>query len=88
MTIPKGGRTAIVAFALLALASTPPAASAGEVWMTNMQSANVQVFDPGTLELLATIPAAKGAHNVSLSPDGSRAFVANVDEQQRHDHRC
>jgi hypothetical protein len=42
MTILKGGRTASVAFTLLALASMPPAASAGEVWMTNMQSANVQ----------------------------------------------
>jgi YVTN family beta-propeller protein len=65
--------------ALLAAASVMPAALAGEVWMTNMQSGNVQVFDADTLEVLATIPAAKGAHNVTFSPDGSRAFVANVD---------
>src|SRR3712207_799343 len=76
-TLKECGAVALGAF----LVATPatPAALAGEVWMTNMQSANVQVFDADTLELLATIPAAKGAHNVTFSPDGSTAFVANVD---------
>ncbi|MCD6071402.1 MAG: exported protein of unknown function, partial [Microvirga sp.] len=75
--IKRSGAAALGAFLLAA--PVTPAALAGEIWMTNMQSANVQVFDADTLEVLATIPAAKGAHNVTFSPDGSRAFVANVD---------
>ena len=51
---------------------------AAEVWVTNMKSANVQVFDPATLTLGATIPADKGAHNVTFSPDETLAFIANV----------
>jgi YVTN family beta-propeller protein len=42
---------------------------AAEVWVTNMKSANLQVFDPATLKVVATIPADKGAHNVTFSPD-------------------
>lgn len=51
---------------------------AAEVWVTNMQGANVQVIDADTLEVLATIPADKGAHNVTFSRDGSLALIANV----------
>src|SRR5262245_4321473 len=51
---------------------------AAELWVTNMKSANVQVFDPTTLKLVATIPADKGAHNVTFSPDEQLAFIANV----------
>ena len=29
---------------------------AAELWVTSMKSANVQVFDPTTLKLVATIP--------------------------------
>jgi hypothetical protein len=39
---------------------------AAELWVTNMKSANVQVFNPTTLKLITTIPADKGAHNVTL----------------------
>jgi YVTN family beta-propeller protein len=44
----------------------------------NMKSANVQVFNPTTLKVMTTIPADKGAHNVTFSRDGKRAFIANV----------
>ena len=50
---------------------------AAELWVTSMKSANVQVFDPTTLKLVATIPADKGAHNVTFSPDEKLAFIAN-----------
>jgi DNA-binding beta-propeller fold protein YncE len=43
-----------------------------------MKSANVQVFNPTTLKLITTIPADKGAHNVTFSPNGKLAFIANV----------
>jgi DNA-binding beta-propeller fold protein YncE len=51
---------------------------AAELWVTNMKSANVQVFNPTTLKLITTIPADKGAHNVTFSPNGKLAFIANV----------
>jgi YVTN family beta-propeller protein len=51
---------------------------AAEVWVTNMKSANVQVYNPATLKVVATIPADKGAHNVTFSRDGKLAFIANV----------
>ena len=53
-------------------------AGAGEVWVTNMVSANVQVIDPDTMAVVATIPADKGAHNVTFSHDGKLAFIANT----------
>ena len=49
-----------------------------EIWVTNMKYANVQVFDPATLKLITTIPADKGADNVTFSPNGKLAFIANV----------
>lgn len=52
---------------------------APEVWVTNMQSANVQVIDPATNKVVVTIPTDKGAHNVTFSPDRKLAFVANVE---------
>ncbi len=51
---------------------------AAEIWVTNMKSANVQVIDPETMQVVPTIPADKGAHNVTLSKDGKLACVANV----------
>lgn len=51
---------------------------AAEVWVTNMKGANVQVFDPETLELVDTIAAEAGAHTVTFSRDGRWALVANV----------
>jgi YVTN family beta-propeller protein len=51
---------------------------AAEVWVTNMKSANVQVIDPETMQVVAMILADKGAHNITLSKDGRLAFVANV----------
>ncbi len=54
---------------------------AAEVWVTNMKSANVQVMDPDTMQVVATILADKGAHNVTLSkvsavfPDSRARFA-------------
>ena len=42
------------------------------------KSANVSVIDTTSLEVIATIPADKGPHNVTISPDGKLALVANV----------
>ena len=61
--------------AIMVVASS---AFAAEVWVTNMKSANVEVIDPETLEIVATIPADAGARNVTFSRDGKLAFVANV----------
>ena len=51
---------------------------AGELWVANGKSANVSVIDTASLEVIATIPADKGPHNVTISPDGKLALVANV----------
>jgi hypothetical protein len=40
-----------------------------------MKSANLQVFNPTTLKLIATIPADKGAHDVTFSPNGELVFI-------------
>ena len=65
---------------LMALSATmvPASAGAAEVWVTNMKSADVYVIDPAQNAVIATIPAEAGAHNVTFSPDGKLAFVANV----------
>jgi YVTN family beta-propeller protein len=70
--------TVLTAVAMLAAGLLVQEGSAAEVWVTNMKSANVQVFNPATMQVSATIPADKGAHNVTFSPDGKRAFIANV----------
>ena len=51
---------------------------AGEIWVTNMTSGNVQVFDSDSHQKIATIEVGKGAHNVAISRDGKYALVSNV----------
>ncbi|MEE8533660.1 MAG: cytochrome D1 domain-containing protein, partial [Alphaproteobacteria bacterium] len=70
--------TPLVAVALVLLGSGVGGVQAGEVWVANMKGANVQVIDTDSLATIATIPTGKGAHNVTISPDGNLAFVANV----------
>jgi DNA-binding beta-propeller fold protein YncE len=55
---------------------------AAELWVTNMKSANVQVFNPTTLKLITSIPADKGAHNVTFSPNGKLALIATRDDNK------
>ena len=35
-------------------------------------------IDPGARQVVATLPADAGAHNVTFSPDAALAFIANV----------
>ena len=51
---------------------------AGEVWVANMKGANVQIIDTGSNKVVKTIATGAGAHNVTFSPDGSLAFIANL----------
>ncbi len=51
---------------------------AAEIWVTNIKSANVKVIDPETIQVVVTIPADQGAHNVTLSKYGKLACVADV----------
>jgi len=53
-------------------------AMAGEVWVANMKGANVQVIDTASNQIVNTIPTGAGAHNVTFSPDGKLAFIANL----------
>ena len=52
--------------------------TAGEVWVANMKCANVQVIDTDSYKVVKTIPTGAGAHNVTFSPDGKLAFIANL----------
>jgi DNA-binding beta-propeller fold protein YncE len=51
---------------------------AAEVWVTSMEAGTVQVIDADSHQVMTTLPADKGAHNVTFSPDATRAFIANV----------
>ena len=51
--------------------------TAGEAWVANMKGANVQIIDTGSNKVVKTIPTGAGAHNVTFSPDGKLAFIAN-----------
>lgn len=39
---------------------------------------SVALFDPHTLDRVATLPAGKNPHEIAAAPDGRRAFVANA----------
>lgn len=75
-TVKIGIGSFLSAFVLAAMLSA--SGWAAEVWVTNMKSGDVYVIDPASLEVVATIPTGKGAHNVTISADGRLAFVANV----------
>ncbi len=53
--------------------------SAGELWLAATYSSTVFVVDLDTHEILETFPThQEKSHMVSLSPDESRAYVANI----------
>ena len=53
--------------------------SAGELWLASTYSSQLFVFDVETMDLLETFPTYQDkSHMVTLSPDGSRAYVANI----------
>lgn len=47
-----------------------------EVWVTNREADTVSVIDAKTLEVAATMPAAKFPIRVKITPDGKRALVS------------
>ena len=51
---------------------------AGEAWVANMKGANVQIIDTSSNKVVKTIPTGAGAHNVTFSPDGKLAYIANL----------
>jgi YVTN family beta-propeller protein len=53
--------------------------SAGELWLVSTYSSQVYVFDIETEALLETFPTHQElSHMVTLSPDESRAYLANI----------
>ncbi len=66
------------AIAVLVAAASAGEGRAGEIWVTNMTSGNVMVFDSDSRKVIATIKTGAGAHNVVISRDGKRALVSNV----------
>lgn len=47
------------------------------VYLTNRDSPVVSVIDTSTNSVIATIPVGDESYGIAISPDGSRAFVAN-----------
>lgn len=47
-----------------------------EVWVTNREADTVSVVDTKSLEVVATIPAARFPIRVKITPDGKRALVS------------
>jgi YVTN family beta-propeller protein len=47
-----------------------------EVWVTNREADTVSVVDAKSLEVVATMPAAKFPIRVKITPDGKRALVS------------
>ncbi len=53
--------------------------SANELWLVSTYSSQVFIFDIDTVELLETFPTYQDkSHMVTLSPDESRAYFANI----------
>lgn len=50
----------------------------GRVWVTNRADDSVTVHDPGTLEIVATLPSAGFPIRVVFTPDGRHALVTNA----------
>lgn len=64
---------------LVAVSATAP----GEVWITDPGDARVEVRSP-TGEVLRTAKTGRGAHAIVFSPDGQRAYVTNLLEDNVH----
>ena len=51
--------------------------------IANKQDATLQLVDVATRATLATLPTGVGPHEVSVSPDGTRAVVSNYGDKER-----
>jgi|GEM_PF-2340748 len=49
----------------------------GELYVANEDAGQVHIYDTTTLSPLATIQAGAGAHGITFSSDGSKAWVSN-----------
>ena len=69
-----------VALGLVALAGTAPAASAREVYITNLESASVSVLDSRTNQPVGDpIPVGEKPDGMALTPDGSTLVTGSDD---------
>ena len=68
-----------LAAALVLLATAPPRPPASErVLVARSGVDSVAVLDAITLDLLASLPVGRTPHEIAVSPDGRRAFVADA----------
>jgi len=56
----------------------PAAHSEGQLLVLNKTDDNLMVFDAPSHQLLKTIPVGREPHEVAVTPDGRKAYVANV----------
>jgi YVTN family beta-propeller protein len=69
-------RLLIAAFALAGLLGTGQSL-AQNAYITNLGSNNVSVIDTKTNKVTATIPVGAGPLGVAVSPDGSKVYITN-----------
>jgi YVTN family beta-propeller protein len=72
--------TALLALAVLALAA--PALAADRLIVLNKSGHEAALVDAATLAVAARVPTGQGPHEVVVSPDGRRAFVADYGAYQ------
>jgi YVTN family beta-propeller protein len=74
----KNRKLAWVAVQVLLLAVAPAAFAAdSKIYVANEDASTVSVIDDASLKATRSINVGKGAHNVQISPDGTRVWVTN-----------
>jgi YVTN family beta-propeller protein len=68
-------RVFLACVCLLVLAA---AAAADTLIVLNKSDHEAALVDPQTNQVVAKIPTGRGPHEVAVSPDGKRAYVANT----------
>src|SRR5712691_5085958 len=60
-------------FAALQAANTPP----GALLVLEKEQNTLVIVDPGSLKIVARVPAGKDPHEVAVSDDGKTAYISN-----------
>ena len=75
-------RFAFLLFAMLTLANVVSAQSLNYLLVLNKAENTLAIIDPGSYKILARVPVGEGPHEITTSPDGTLAFVANYGTPQ------
>ncbi|MCR9246303.1 MAG: esterase-like activity of phytase family protein [bacterium] len=74
--------SALAFAASLTLAASPAQTVTDRLLVANKADHTLSIFDPDSLEELATLPTGEGPHEVAISPDGRMAVVTDYGAQK------